>query len=161
QAPAANSTHVAQFGRPQNSLAPNAASNLPRQENQIAGGLRLPTLKSGQATKRGQMTAGPAPQKPVADPSASAAADSAPAADSSLAQNTISTTAISELPLNGRNVTDLQRLQPAEKGAAAQNNLAREKELPALQIQGASVQAQTLAGISGRITDRTGATIGG
>ena len=155
RAPAANSTQVAQFGRPQNSLAPNAASNVPRQENQIAGGLRPPTSMSG------QMTAGAAPRKPVAAPSASAPADSAPTADSSLAQNTISTTATSELPLNGRNVTDLQRLQPADKGAAAQNNLARKKELPALQIQGASVQAQTLAGISGRITDRSGATIGG
>jgi hypothetical protein len=153
RAPAANSTQVARFGRPQNSLAPNAAPNVPRQENQIAGGLRPPT------SKRRQMTAGAAPQKPVAAPFASA--DSAPTAGTSLAQNTTSTTAISELPLNGRNVTDLPRLQPADKGAAAQNNLARKKELPALQIQDASVQAQTLAGISGRITDRSGATIGG
>ena len=154
RAPAANPTQVAKFGRPQNSLAPNAASNVPRLENQIAGGLRPPPSKSG------QMTAGAASQKPVAAPSASAPADAA-TAGSSPVQNTLSTTAISELPLNGRNVTDLQRLQPADKGAAAQNNLARKKELPALQIQGAGVQAQALAGISGRITDRSGAMIGG
>ena len=155
RAPAADSTQVAQLGRPQNSLAPNAASNVPRQENQIAGGLRPPPSKSR------QMTAGAASQKPVAAPSASAPADSAPTAGSSLAQNTTSTTPLSELPLNGRSVTDRQRLQPADKGAAAQENLARKKELPALQTRDASVQAQTLAGISGRITDQSGATIGG
>ena len=156
RAPAANSTQVAQFGRPQNNLAPNAASNVPRQENQIAGGLRPPTSKSG------QMTAGAAPQKPVAASSASAPADSVQTADSSLAQNTISTTAISELPLNGRNFTQLQQLSPAgTQGAATQDTLAKKKELPALQIQDASVQAQTLAGISGRITDRSGASIAG
>ena len=35
------------------------------------------------------------------------------------------------------------------------------RQLPALQIQGASGEAQILAGISGRITDRTGAVIAG
>ncbi len=64
--------------------------------------------------------------------------------------------------MNGRNVTELQQLQPADtKGAAAQNTLARKKELPTLQIQGANAQAQTLAGVSGRITDRSGAIIAG
>jgi hypothetical protein len=82
-------------------------------------------------------------------------------ADSTLAQSTVSTSATSNLPLNGRNFAQLQQLQPSEKGAASQNTLAREKELPALQIQGASGQAQTLAGISGRITDRSGAFIAG
>jgi hypothetical protein len=128
--------------------ATNAAGDVPRQVNPIAGSLRPP------ASNKGQMIAGAVPQKPVAAPDPSA---SATAADSSVAQNTIINGAISELPLNGRNVTDLQQLH-AGQGAAAQNKLAR-KELPALQIQGASVQA--LAGISGRITDRSGATIGG
>jgi hypothetical protein len=52
-------------------------------------------------------------------------------------------------------------LQPADKGAASQNTLAKKKELPALQIQAASAQNEMLAGISGRITDRTGAVIAG
>jgi hypothetical protein len=78
-----------------------------------------------------------------------------------VAQSTVSTSATSNLPLNGRNFAQLQQLQPADKGAASQNTLAKEKELPALQIQGASGQAQTLAGISGRITDRSGASIAG
>jgi len=106
------------------------------------------------ATAKASQTAG-------ATPSVGGPVASVQTADSSLAQNAINGTAISELPLNGRNVTDLQPLQPADKGAAAQNTLAREKELPGLQIQDASSQAQTLAGISGRITDRSGAAIAG
>jgi len=47
------------------------------------------------------------------------------------------------------------------QGAAKQDNLAKKKELPALQIQGGSGEARTLAGISGRITDRSGASIAG
>jgi hypothetical protein len=74
----------------------------------------------------------------------------------------ISAVTVSELPLNGRNFTELKQLQPADtKGAASQGTLARKEELPALQIQGASGEAQTLAGISGRITDRSGASIAG
>jgi hypothetical protein len=65
------------------------------------------------------------------------------------------------LPLSGRNFAQLQQLQPTDKGAASQNTFAKEKEQPALQIQGASAPDETLAGISGRITDRTGAVIAG
>jgi hypothetical protein len=65
------------------------------------------------------------------------------------------------LPLNGRNFAQLQQLQPLDKGEASQNTLVKKEELPALQIQGASGEAQTLAGVSGRITDRSGASIAG
>jgi hypothetical protein len=86
----------------------------------------------------------------------------APTADAGArVQGDISTRTVSELPLNGRNFAQLQQLQPADKGAASQNTLAKEKELPALQIQAASAQNEMLAGVSGRITDRTGAVIAG
>ena len=154
-APAANSPQVARSNEPQDSFAPS------RQQNQIASGWNLPALKIGQAPTSERASAGVASQAAGASPSIGGPVASVQTADSSLAQNAINTTAISELPLNGRNVTDLQQLQPADKGAATRNTLAREKELPALQIQGASSQAQTLAGISGRITDRSGAAIAG
>jgi hypothetical protein len=76
-------------------------------------------------------------------------------------QDDISTKTASNLPSNGRNFAQLQQLQPADKGAASQNTLAKKKELPPLQIQAASAQNEMLAGISGRITDRTGAVIAG
>jgi hypothetical protein len=85
-----------------------------------------------------------------------------PVADAARVSGGIGSGTGSELPLKGRNFTELQQLQPADtKGAASQNALARKKELPALQIQGASAQDKALAGISGRITDRTGAVIAG
>jgi hypothetical protein len=145
-----NSEQVAQSGGRQRGLAAKAATNVSRQQSQIITGLNLPTLKNEQAT------ANVAPQTTVAAPSASVQT-----ADAALAQNAISSARISDLPLNGRNFTELQQLQADTKGAAAQNTLAGKKELPPLQIQGASAQNETLAGISGRITDRTGAVVAG
>jgi hypothetical protein len=135
-----------------------AAANLSRQESQIGSGLNLPALKSEQAT------AGVAMQTTAAAPTTSApAADAAKVQGGGIGSGIGSgSIKVSELPLNGRNVTDLQQIQPADtKGAAAQKNLARKKELPTLQIQGANAQAQTGAGVSGRITDRSGAIIAG
>jgi Carboxypeptidase regulatory-like domain/Putative zinc-finger len=74
-----------------------------------------------------------------------------------------------ELPLNGRDFARLEnfaKLQqiPAPSGAqdaASQNDLAKKKDLDELMIEPASGQDKALAGVSGRITDRTGATISG
>jgi hypothetical protein len=143
RAPSTNSEQVARSGRRQN--------NVSRQENPLASGFNVPALKNDQAT------ANVAPQTTVAAPSASA-----PTSDAALAQSAISSATISDLPLNGRNVANLQQLQPADtKGAASQDSLAGKKELPALEIERASGQAEAFAGISGRITDRSGATISG
>jgi hypothetical protein len=152
QAPAANSELLARSGGRQDSFAPSApAKKVVRQESPIAGGSNLPVLKSGQAT------AGVASQTTAAAPPATA-----PTADAGArVQGDISTRTVSNLPLNGRNFDQLQQLQPADKGAASQNTLGKKKELPALQIQAASAQNEMLAGISGRITDRTGAVIAG
>jgi hypothetical protein len=114
--------------------------------------LNSPALKSEQTT------AGVATQTTAAAPTLSA-----PAANAAKGQGVgVGGIKASEPPLNGRDVTGLQQVQPADtKGEASQNTLARKKEMPALQIQGASAQAQTVAGISGRITDRSGAIIAG
>ena len=148
RAPAANSELVERSVKPQNGLAPNAPvpnAALPivsRQENQTAS---VPS-----------QTAGAAPSV------VGGSIGSVRTNDSTLAQSTVGTTATFDLPLNGRNFTQLQQLPPAgTQGAATQDTLAEKKELPALQIQDASGEAQTLAGISGRITDRSGASIAG
>jgi len=144
-----NSERVAQSGGRQDGLVAKATTDVSRQESPIANGLNLPASKSGQAS------AGVAPQSAAAVPSASGRAGGAAGG---VLGGTSSAT-ISNLPLNGRNVFDLQ-LQPADtKAAASQNTLAKKKELPALQIRGA--QDETLAGVSGLITDRSGAVIAG
>ena len=148
-APTANADRAPSIDR-RDALAAMAASNVSRQKTPMASGSSLPTSKSEQAT------ANVAPQKTGAAPSV--VGDRA--TDAARLSGGISTVTVSELPLNGRNFTELQQLQPRDtKGAALQNALAGEKNLPALQIQAASAQNQTLAGISGRITDRTGAVI--
>jgi hypothetical protein len=157
RAPAANSELVAQSGGRQDSFAPSApATNVLRQESSIAGRSNLSALKSAQATAGvASPTIGAAPSV-VGGP-----VGSVQTTDSTLAQSTVSPSATSNLPLNGRNFAQLQQLQPPDKGAASQNGLAKKEELPALQIQGASGEAQTLAGVSGRIKDRSGASIAG
>jgi len=152
RAPSINSEQVTGSAGRQDGLAAKAATNVSRQERPMASGLNLPTSKSEQAT------ANVAPQKTGAAPSVVGG----PVTDAARLSDGISTVTVSELPLNGRNFTELQQLQTADtKGAASQNALAGKKELPALQIQAASAQNETLAGISGRITDRTGAVIAG
>ena len=74
-----------------------------------------------------------------------------------------------ELPSNGRNFDRLQnfaKLQqiPAPSGAqdaVSQNSSAKKKDLGGLMIEQAGVQDKTLAGVSGRITDRSGAVVSG
>ena len=151
RAPSINSEQVARSGGRQNGLAAKAATNVSRQESQLASGLNLPTSKTGQAA------ANVAPQTMATAPAASVQT-----ADSALAQSTVNPAVVPNLPLNGRNFPELPQLQPADtKGPASQNTLAKKKELDALQIQDASAQNETLAGISGRIMDRTGAVIAG
>ncbi|HLX83144.1 MAG TPA: carboxypeptidase regulatory-like domain-containing protein [Terriglobales bacterium] len=99
-----------------------------------------------------------APETTVADPSAGAlfghAGGSAGGVIGGLSP---------QVPLTGRSVLDLQQLSTAQhaQGAASQNSLADKKDLPALEIERASGQGNTLAELSGRITDRTGAIISG
>jgi hypothetical protein len=151
-APGTNSEQVTGSGGRQDGLASKAATNVSRQERPMTSGSNLPTSKSEQAT------ANVAPQKTGTTPSVVGG----PVTDAAKLSGGISTLTVSELPLNGRNFTELQQLEPADtKGAASQNAVAGKKELPALQIQAASAQNETLAGISGRITDRTGAVIVG
>ena len=156
RAPAANSKLVARPGGRGDSFAPSApAKKVLRHESPIAGRSNLSALKSGQAT------AG------VASPTAGATPSGGPigsvqTTNSTAAQSTVSSSATSKLPVSGRNFTQLQQLPPVgTQGAAKQDNLAKKKELPALQIQGGRGEARTLAGISGRITDRSGASIAG
>lgn len=149
RAPGTNSEQVARSRKRQSRFAPSAtAANLSRQGNPIASGLNSLSLKNEQAT------ANVAPQTTGA-PSASA-----PSSDAAVAQSAITSTTISDLQLNGQDVANMKQPQPADtKGAASQSSLVRKKELPGLEIESASGQADTLAGVSGRVTDRSGAII--
>jgi len=157
-APTANAEPESRSGGGQEGFAakgmPAGAS---RQRTRIGSGSNLPALKSEQAI------AGVAPQTAAAAPALSApAADAARGQGGGIGSGSGGAVFRSEVPLNGRDVIGLQQIQPADpKGAAAQDTLGKKKELPTLQIQGASAQAQMVAGISGRITDRSGAIIAG
>lgn len=154
-APTTNSEQVARSGRANKSFVPNAAApNHTRQENHAASGFNLPDAKSH------HMAANIAsPQTTAAAPSVSGSA----AVAARVVSGGISTATVSGLPLNGRNVTNLQQLStPAgTKGAASQNSLVNKKDLPALAVEAANGQDATLAGLSGRVTDRSGAIVAG
>jgi hypothetical protein len=143
--PSTNSEQATRSGRRQRRFTPNATPlNLSRQENHVASGLNLPKLKSDEATAK------------VATPQATVAA----APTSYGTPNAISSSTISDLPSSGRDVANIHQAQSADtKAAESQNGLAYKKELPALEIERASGQADALAGVSGRITDRSGAVI--
>jgi hypothetical protein len=153
-APTTNSEPVAQSGGSQSSFAPGAAAaDVSRRKNLVAGSNLTPRKKSAQAAANiaSPQITGAAPSLSVAN------------ADAATPRESNSSVIASELPLNGRVVTNDEPLskQADTKGAAAQNSLANKKDLPALQVQRASVQADMLSGVSGRITDRTGAIISG
>ena len=100
----------------------------------------------------------------IASPQTMAAAPSvsAPVVGAATVSGGINSAKMSDLPLNGRDVTDLQQLTPGlTKGAASQNSPAPKDELPALAIQRAEGQDAVLAGVSGRVTDQTGAVVAG
>lgn len=139
RAPAASSTLIERPSKRQNRLTPNAPRpSVSGQKNQTAG-----------VTSR---AAGAAPS----------AAGSIQTEYSTQAQSSVSTTATPNLPSNGRNFTQLQQLAPAgTQDAGTQNGLANKKDLPALEIERANGQADGLAGVSGRITDQSGAVIFG
>ena len=120
-APTANPEGDARSRGQQNGPVPKSAADVTGQTR----GARGASLR---ALKKEQVGPGAAAQMIAAAPSASAQT-----ADPALAQSVIGSSTVSELPLNGRNVMELQQL---------------------------SAQAGT-SGISGRITDRTGAVIAG
>jgi Carboxypeptidase regulatory-like domain/Putative zinc-finger len=152
-APTTESESFARSESPNKSSAPSAAApNFSRQTKHPANGLHLPEEKNQ------QMAANIAsPPTAIAAPSASA-----PVAGVASVSGAISSGTVSDLPLNARNFTELQQLTPGgTKGASSQNSLATKKELPALEIEGAGGRDATLAGVSGRVTDPTGAVVAG
>jgi Carboxypeptidase regulatory-like domain len=158
-APTTNSERAARSESPNTIYSARmAATDISGQKHHVAAGLSLPTSNLP-ASRSDQATTEAAPRQIIA----AAPSISAPGAEAARARARQGAVTASELPLNGRNVTnEVQLSTPAgTKGAAPQNSLAMKKDLPALQVQRPSGQADTLAGVSGRITDRSGAIIAG
>jgi hypothetical protein len=153
-APTTDSESFARSESPKKSSAPSAAApNFARQTKQAANGVQLPEAKNQQIAANiaspPTALAAPTPSAPVAGVSAGVSGG-------------IGSGTVSDLPLNGRNFTELQQLPPADaKSGASQNSLATKKELPVLEIEGAGGRGATLAGVSGRVTDPTGAVVAG
>ena len=154
-APSADS-EMDQGSRLPRGVAP--ASNLSRHENlSLPKPSNLPQ-SSGQA--RAKVAA---PETTTANLSASSPVAVAPGVGGGTSGGAIGGAIASELPLNGRNLTNLQQFSAPKgaQGAESQNSLAKKKDLGGLAIEQASGQDKELAGVSGRITDRTGAAISG
>jgi hypothetical protein len=148
-APTTDSETVARSESSKKSSERNALSSNPsRQENHHAAGSSLTVSRAANVE---------APQPTAAAPSVSV-----PAGHAGGSAGGVIGGIVSELPLNGRSVTNLQQLQPADtKTAASQNSLTKKKDLGGLMIDQASGYDKTLAQVSGRITDRTGAIVAG
>jgi hypothetical protein len=150
-APSADSEMDQRSGTQKRSLAPR--SNLSRHENlSLPKSLNLPE-SSGQAAAK------------VAAPDTTAAnlSANAPVGHAGGSAGGVVGGILSESPLNGRNLTNLAQLPTPSgaQGAAAQNSLAKKKDLGGLMIEQASVHDKTLAEVSGHITDRSGAVVAG
>jgi hypothetical protein len=89
---------------------------------------------------------------------AGAAAASKPEAQSG---SDLNSAVVQQLPQTGRNVTSLQppASQPRAQAATPQDSLETQQNLPALRVERSSGQDETLSGVSGRVTDITGAVI--
>ena len=153
-APTTDSESFARSESPKKSSAPSAAApNFARQTKQAANGVQLPEAKNQQIAANiaspPKALAAPSPSAPVAGVAAGVSGG-------------IGSGTVSDLPLNGRSLTELLQLTPGvTRGASSQNSSALEKELPALKIGGAGGRDATLAGVSGRVTDPSGAVVAG
>jgi len=153
-APTISADSVARTAKSTNgALGKLAPPNLSGQKDHAVGGLISPELK------RPQRAANLArPQTTAAVPAVSVSV-----VNGAIVPGSIRPKVESEMPLNGRNVTNLQQLStaPPTQAAASQNSVAEKKDLPLLGVESASEQDATLAGLSGRITDRSGAIVAG
>jgi Carboxypeptidase regulatory-like domain/Putative zinc-finger len=82
----------------------------------------------------------------------------APKAD---AQPGVNSAVVQELPLNGRNVASLQSLAapPGAQAATPRDSSGAQRGLPVLRVERPGGQDDTLSGVSGRVTDASGAVI--
>jgi Carboxypeptidase regulatory-like domain len=153
-APTTDSESFARSESPKKSSAPSAAApGVSRQTKRPANGLHLPEARNQQVASKIASAQAPLPAPSASAPVAGVAAGVGGGIGSGTGSN---------LPLNGRNVTSLQQLTPGvTKGAASQDSLALKKELPALEIEGAGGRDATLAAVSGRVTDPSGAVVAG
>jgi hypothetical protein len=158
--PASNSVPPAQHEEVKNGpVSGRAATNAVREQPESTADLKSAAAANppSSAIAAAQGTGASAPSAPVP---AAAGADAAPkvnvqgAADSSVVQ---------DLPLNGRNFSSLTQ-QGTQTGGSAQtqNDSAQtQQSLPALQVQRSTRQIEPGSGVSGHVTDATGAGITG
>jgi hypothetical protein len=144
-APAINSETVARSGSSNKSFERNAAApNLSRQENHAEPGSNLPKLKSHQIAPNIE-----SPQTKGAAPALAAQGGVVGGVAGGVGSG------------HGGGIGGGMFRTQASQAAASQNSLAEKKELPPLGVESASEPDAKLAGLSGRITDRSGAIVPG
>jgi hypothetical protein len=138
-----------------------AAASRAREEARIAAASKTPKPAYGAVPAGGVIEGTVTP--PVAPPSsasATAQASAAPKLDAAAGANAV---VVQQLPLNGRNVGSLRPVAPpaAAPATTPQDNSHAQQNLPALQVDRLGDPDRTLAGVSGRVTDESGAAIAG
>lgn len=123
----------------------------PRQEN--ATSHTVPQERASAAGSSAPRTGGAAPPDLSEEKSESGptpAPPKAPVADSAT---------VAAMPLNGRNLADMQSLPPGAKAATRQARAEAQQSVPTLRVESPGGQGGTLSGVSGRVTDASGAVI--
>jgi hypothetical protein len=131
--------------------------NAGRQGAGKAAGSKAPNAGSHSAPT-GAATQGTEPGVPSGSVATKAEAIAAPKPD---AQSGVDSVVVQEMPLNGRNVTSLRPLtaSPSAHSAAPRASSRSQQDLPAMRVERSSGQDGTLSGVSGRVTDASGAVI--
>jgi hypothetical protein len=103
-----------------------------------------------------------APQAHIPSVPAPAMAGAATAAQAD-AQSGVDSAVVENSPLNGRTVTSLQPLAtpPSAPPATPRNGSEAQQNLPALRVESSIGQIETASGVSGHVSDASGAVIAG
>ena len=158
-APRNNATSAAQPKSAKNGSEPGrAAINTVREEPGDAVESKSSNVGSPPASADAVTHRTFAPPPSVTVP-AIAGASAVPQAD---AQIGVDSAVVQNLPLNGRSTPSLQPLATAPAPAATPRDSSNtQPSLPALQVERSVGQVETSSGVSGHVTDRSGAVIAG
>jgi hypothetical protein len=153
-----NSAPVAQAENYKNPLS-RVATSTAKQKSEGAAALKVPDVGSHPASAG---VANPETDTRLSSGSTAAIAGAAAAPKPDAQSGSDLNSAVAqELPQTGRNITNLQPppSQPHAQAATPQDSLEMQQNLRALRVERSSGQDETLSGVSGRVTDITGAVI--
>lgn len=157
--PLAQSGNSAPVAQAENDKKSRVATSTAKQKSEGAADSKATNVGSHPASA-GVANPGTETRLSSGSAAASAGAAAAPKPDAQSGSD-LSSAVVQQLPQTGRDVTSLQPSvsQPRAQAATPQDSLETQQNLPALRVERPSGQDETLSGVSGRVTDITGAVI--